>query len=101
MVKSLLLISQLASLFASTEINRDNIYHQDYEAALKVRDNKIEGYRAIIKCAKSGDDIELSRAAVKVIILAMKKRRSKSITSFAKEVLKKFPGENMLGFLRE
>ncbi|NQZ59966.1 MAG: hypothetical protein HRT88_21140, partial [Lentisphaeraceae bacterium] len=98
---TLLLLFLTAKLFASPEINRDNIYYQVYEAALKVRDDKNEGYSTIIKCAKTGEDIELSRAAIKVVILAMKKRRSKAITSFAKTVLTKFPGENMLGFLKE
>ena len=102
-MKKVILMLWLVGVVAANGavVDKDSEYYKVYRAALKVQQNNGEGFSTIIKCAKYGDDVELSRAAVKVIILAMKKRGSKSITTFAKDVLKKFPGENMLGFLKE
>ncbi|NQZ59809.1 MAG: hypothetical protein HRT88_20345 [Lentisphaeraceae bacterium] len=89
------------SAFAADTVDKDSEYYKVYQGALKIQETGTEGYSAIIKCAKAGEDVELSRAAVKVVILAMKKRGSKSIKTFAGAVLKKFPGEGMLDFLKE
>ncbi|NQZ59242.1 MAG: hypothetical protein HRT88_17450, partial [Lentisphaeraceae bacterium] len=99
----LLVLTQVIFMIsaAADEVDTQNEYYKVYQAALQVQDHKNKGYTAIIKYVKTGSDVELSRAAVKVIILAMKKRRSKALTSFARGVLKKFPSENMLGFLKE
>ena len=89
------------SAFAVDTVDKESEYYKVYQGALKIQETGTEGYSAIIKCAKTGEDVELSRAAVKVIILAMKKRGSKSIKTFAVAILKKFPDEGMLDFLKE